>query len=268
LAVFGAFCSGLPHIENKKSEWPEFVCPGFGYWPGGVCSSEFYECVQDQFGDWIAHHFNCPANTVYDPSILNCNHPEDVEGCNDPKPTTPQPTTQPPTTQPPTTQQPTSTKGPDVSTTLPASVNCHHEGFNSNPHQECSNLYFLCQLSNNGQYWNETILHCDPGMVFNPSLATCDVIDNTEGCGDVYCKEEGFNADIGSPRDCSVYFYCSQAPSTRAGWSITTCHCSHDLAFDPFLDICTWADSVPGCNPSRIIQERDQPEVCNAGRAM
>ena len=41
----------------------QFECPGFGYWPAGACSPEFYECVMDQNGNWIAHHFYCPGSS-------------------------------------------------------------------------------------------------------------------------------------------------------------------------------------------------------------
>jgi len=271
LSIIGACCNALPHIDDKNKEWPEFVCPGFGYWPGGICSIEFYECVQDMFGDWIAHHFNCGVGTVYDPSIMNCNHPGNVPECNDPKPTEEPPTT---TEQPPKpteapieptdapTPKPTTTESGNV--TLPASVNCQHEGLNENPHQDCSSVYFDCQLSSNGHHWEETILHCDSGMVFNPRVGTCDLVDDTEGCGEVYCKKEGLNPDIGSPRDCGLYFHCSWS-SWWGTWIITSCHCSHDLAFDPMLDVCTWAESVPGCHPSKAMQPTQQKDVCNAG---
>ena len=143
------------------------------------------------------------------------------------------------------------------SSSVPPSVNCHHEGPNPNPHEACSSVYFMCHQD--GDTWQEEIFHCHPGHVFNPAFLECDLPDDTAGCGDRFCRKEGLNPDSD---DCGVYYYCEKE---GGGWSLTSCHCSHDLVFDPLLEVCTWPDSVPGCGPQKGRWQTDQGWSDNTG---
>ena len=60
------------------------------------------------------------------------------------------------------------------------------------------------------------------------------------------CQYEGLYPDPSNPRDCSLYYSCEK--NDDGSWEITECHCDENLAFDPMLEICTWADTVEDCD--------------------
>merc|ERR1711974_491981 len=124
------YCNWAQQVQceiNQKIH-STFVCPGEGFFPDGVCSRHFYECVLNSPGHLTAYEFYCPTNTVFDVSLSVCNYPWLVEECQ----------------EYPHSSSTTSTSSPSP---LPPSDICGQVGLNQNPYEDCSQIYYDCQLN-------------------------------------------------------------------------------------------------------------------------
>lgn len=65
-------------LYQKRSSGSDFICPGLGLYPAGVCSSFFYQCAEE-FGELVAYRLRCPDDLVFDTLISTCNYRQDVE---------------------------------------------------------------------------------------------------------------------------------------------------------------------------------------------
>jgi len=246
--------------QNKVQKiQSSFICPGEGYFPDGICTPHFYECVSNSPGHLTAYEFYCPVHTVFDKYINVCNYPYLVEDCQD---------------------HPHSTSTTSSPSPLPPSDICYRIGLNENPYEHCSQIYYDCQLNSDGSSWKTTQLRCDANLYFDPDTLSCTQPNNIEDCQDLsttlhwrttttvkpkpttttpmittttssdpnkICNHPGLNPDPHNPRDCGVYYSCKPAPNYPGHWLITECHCDQGLAFDPLLEVCTWPSSLDDC---------------------
>ncbi|GAB6027330.1 Chitinase 2 [Chamberlinius hualienensis] len=57
------------------------------------------------------------------------------------------------------------------------------------------------------------------------------------------CQYSGFQAD---PNDCTTFYNC--IPNANGSWDVYTFHCVDGNVFDPAIDSCNYAASVPDCH--------------------
>lgn len=141
--------------------------------------------------------------------------------------------------------------------------------------EDCSSIYYDCQLTADGSSWRISQLRCDEELYFDPQTLSCTNPSNIDDCPSItttttttttttrttgsttmdpndICQHPGLNPDPSFPRDCSIYYSCKPAPNYPDHWLITQCHCDEGLAFDPLIEVCTWPSSLEDC-PSRGI---------------
>ncbi|XP_058122242.1 probable chitinase 10 [Anopheles ziemanni] len=173
----------------------------------------------------------CPVGLYFNPDLMKCDEPENVE-CDIVPPPCPEDTTTsipegdttteggttPDTEETDTTSEDPTTTAPDETTTEAAENTTIDEGSELDalcsdaateayvvlPYPEDCNMYVECQ--------NRELIsveNCPAGLHFNPTKSVCDSPDHAE-CLDYVCQDnpEGKLLELSSVNDCRLHFLC------------------------------------------------------------
>lgn len=61
--------------KNETNE----ICPSAGYFVHPDDCSEYYQCLEENDGNFTVVQFECPRGTIWNPERTNCSHPEEVQ---------------------------------------------------------------------------------------------------------------------------------------------------------------------------------------------
>ncbi|ODN00760.1 putative chitinase 3 [Orchesella cincta] len=251
-------------------EAPDCPTTGVIYIPHEDCT-KYYVCDNGLPIEQV-----CPPPLYFNPSLDQCDFPENVAECvggtrppggngttsNTPgNGTTPQPPTTPGNTttpEPPTTPSTNSTTPPTNSTTPPSNGTtplpngCPAEGIDKIPHPSLCDVYFICV---NGTPIEE---QCADGLYFNPIIKECDFPENVNCSGPGIptttpipvpdCPAEGVHF-IAFPGNCSLYYMCVE------GFPVLS-KCAEGTLFDPINHQCDLEANVNcSSNANRTIAQ-------------
>ncbi|XP_041978469.1 serine-rich adhesin for platelets [Aricia agestis] len=166
-------------------------CKEDGYFGSSSNCKNFYRCVSNENGGYTKYDFTCGEGTVWDQTILGCNHPENVlnasckssddkeetetstskeqDSSKSPESTSSTSSSQSSSTQPTTDPSEESDSNQSNNDTF----TCTEAGFFANPN-DCKKFYRCVDWDNQGERFSIFHFDCGEGTAWDQSLLTCN----------------------------------------------------------------------------------------------
>ncbi|XP_066153459.1 uncharacterized protein [Euwallacea fornicatus] len=242
--------SGTTSITNPadsatQGQLTNNVCSQAGFVGDKQSCQKFYRCVENGQGGYIKYEYLCGNGTVWDQSILSCNHAFlTSKNCHQP---TSSENIQP--TQTEASNQPTHPNGPtQVTGSIPP----------NQPHQP--------EMANQEMYPNKPSKPVDSSQPNNPSGPTQQsgsptdqqARPTTETPGQLIndqCASSGF---VGDQQNCKKFYRC--VDNGRGGFTKYEYNCGDATVWDQYSQTCNYPYAVSGSCYSA------QPGIVNPGQ--
>ncbi|XP_045526846.1 serine-rich adhesin for platelets [Pieris brassicae] len=166
--------TSTPTISSTLQSMGDLLCNAEGFFGDENDCKIFYRCVGDINGRYIKYEFACGEGTIWDQSILACNHPQEVKqySCSGNNSNYSTPTNNDAST----TTELTTSKASFTSTVLPATT----------MENSSSNII-------------------EPSTTGKPSQQSTSSIDTINPVDENTCSKEGY---FGNTEDCGKFYRC------------------------------------------------------------